>query len=119
MSAFHDWPRMIAKLFSTTSLPAIEHEAMQQAVQSGECHIVDVREQNEFSAGHIPGAKSHPLSSFDPARLPKDKPVILVCQAGGRSARALQATMASGRQDVVHYAPGTGGWRMRGGAIAN
>ena len=108
---------LISRLFSSSSVPAIEHEDMQKAVESGECHIVDVREPNEYAAGHIPGAKSHPLSSFDPTKLPTGKPLILVCQAGGRSARALQATMASGRTDVVHYSPGTRGWVSRGGAV--
>ena len=108
---------LISRLFSSSSVPAIEHEDMQMAVQSGECHIVDVREPTEYSAGHIPGAKNHPLSAFDPAKLPTGKPLILVCQAGGRSARALQATVSSGRSDVVHYAPGTGGWVSRGGAV--
>ena len=108
---------LISRLFSSSSVPAIEHEDMQKAVESGECHIVDVREPNEYAAGHIPGAKSHPLSSFDPTKLPTGKPLILVCQAGGRSSRALQAAMAAGRTDVVHYAPGTGGWLSRGGAV--
>jgi rhodanese-related sulfurtransferase len=60
-------------------------------------------------------------NSFEPSKmfdsLPKDKPVILVCQAGGRSARALSAAMAAGHKDIAHYAPGTGGWRMRGGPV--
>lgn len=109
---------LISKLLGSSSVPAIEHEDMQRAVESGECHIVDVREVHEYDAGHIPGAKNHPLSTFDPTKLPTDKPVILVCQAGGRSARALGAAMAAGHQQIAHYAPGTGGWRMRGGAIA-
>ena len=94
---------LISRLFGSSSVPAIEHVDMQKAVESGECHI--------------PGAKNHPLSSFDPTKLPTGKPLILVCQAGGRSARALQATVLSGRTDVVHYAPGTGGWLARGGAV--
>lgn len=108
---------LILKLLGSSSVPAIEHEDMQRAVGSGECHIVDVREVNEYESGHIPGAKNHPLSIFDPKKLPTDKPVILVCQAGGRSARALGAAMAAGHSQIAHYAPGTGGWRMRGGAL--
>jgi rhodanese-related sulfurtransferase len=109
---------LISKLLGSSSVPAIEHEDMQRAVESGECHIVDVREVHEYQSGHIPGAKNHPLSTFDPATLPTDKPVILVCQAGGRSARALDAAMTAGHSQIAHYAPGTGGWRTRGGAIA-
>ncbi len=109
--------QLIASLASSTSVPAIEHDRFQEACLAGECHVIDVREPHEFEAGHIPSAVNHPLSSFDPAKLPTDKPVILVCQAGGRSARALQAAIEHGRQDVAHYAPGTGGWRARGGPV--
>lgn len=105
-------------LKGSTSVPAIEHDAFAEASKLGQCHIVDVREPHEFAAGHIPNARNLPLSKFDPAHLPKDKPVVLVCQAGGRSARALQAAHAAGRTDVVHYAPGTGGWISRGGKVA-
>lgn len=108
---------LIANLAASTSVPAIEHERMQEACLAGECHVVDVREPHEYEAGHLPGAVNHPLSAFDPAKLPTDKPVVLVCQAGGRSARALQAAIAHGRKDVAHYAPGTAGWRARGGPI--
>jgi len=109
---------LISRLLGSSSVPAIEHDDMQKAVESGECHIVDVREPNEYQAGHVPGALNHPLSSFDPQKLPEGKPLILVCQAGGRSAKALAATHASGRKDAVHYAPGTGGWIMRGEKIS-
>ena len=70
---------LISRLLGSSSTPAIEHEDMQKAVESGECHIVDVREPNEYQAGHVPGAINHPLSSFDPAKLPLGKPLILVC----------------------------------------
>ena len=86
-------------------------------MREGGCHIVDVREPAEYAAGRVPGAVNMPLSAFQPENLPQGKPVVLICQAGGRSARALGAVQAHGRDDVVHYAPGTGGWRARGGAI--
>ena len=108
---------LISRLVSGTSVPAIEHDDFQKAVLEGHCHIIDVREPHEFAAGRVANAQNHPLSSFDPARLPSDKPVVLVCQAGGRSARALQAAHAAGRSDVVHYAAGTGGWIARGGKV--
>ncbi len=79
--------RLIADLTSSTSVPAIEHEHLQEACLAGDCHVIDVREPGEYEAGHIPNAINHPLSRFDPAQLPTDKPLVLVCQAGGRSAR--------------------------------
>ena len=109
--------KILSALKGSTSVPAIEHELFVEAALNGHCHVIDVREPHEFAAGRITNAQNHPLSSFDPARLPSDKPVVLVCQAGGRSARALQAARAAGRSDVVHYAAGTGGWIARGGKV--
>lgn len=109
---------LIARLTGSASVPAIEHEQLQRACLAGDCHVIDVREPHEYRSGHIPNAVNHPLSSFDPASLPNDKPVVLVCQAGGRSARALRAALAHGCTDVAHYPPGTGGWRARGGPVA-
>jgi rhodanese-related sulfurtransferase len=94
----------------------IDHEAFVQATESGGYAIVDVREPYEFAAGHIEGATNLPLSQFDPDQLPSDKSVILICQAGVRSARALEAARSSGHAGIVHYAPGMSGWRQRGGA---
>ena len=54
---------------------------------------------------------------FRPRQLPSGKPIVLVCLAGGRSAKALQQALAAGDKDICHYAPGTGGWKNRGGAV--
>jgi rhodanese-related sulfurtransferase len=95
----------------------VTHEELQSALEGDACALVDVREPHEYEAGHIPGAINLPLSRFDPAELPTGKPIVLVCQAGARSAKALNAALAAGVKEVRHYAPGTGGWRTRGGAI--
>jgi rhodanese-related sulfurtransferase len=95
----------------------IEFEAFAEALDAGEVAVVDVREPHEFAAGHIPEAVNLPLSRFDPEELPSGKPLVLICQAGGRSRDALNRTRASGREDVRHYAGGMNGWRMRGGDV--
>lgn len=97
--------------------PSIEHEEFTGVVGSKDCVVVDVREPHEYAIGHIPGAINLPLSRFAPRELPRGKRVILVCQAGGRSAKALQQALGAGLTDVCHYAPGTSGWRNRGGAL--
>ena len=97
--------------------PTIDHDAFTQAVASKSHAIVDVREPHEYAAGHIPGAINLPLSRFSPGQLPSGKPIVLVCQAGGRSARALQQALGAGVKEICHHAPGTGGWKSRGGSV--
>ena len=50
--------------------------------------LVDVREPDEYAAGHIPGAVNAPLSTLGSADLPLDRPLFLYCLRGSRSARA-------------------------------
>jgi rhodanese-related sulfurtransferase len=95
--------------------PSASFDEVKAASQTGAAHIVDVREPGEFSAGHIPGSVNLPLSRFDPARLPKGKPVILICLSGARSASAKRACAAV--DGVSHYGPGIAGWRNHGGAL--
>ncbi len=66
--------------------------AVQQAVAAGQAVIVDVREPDEWAAGHVAGARLVPLSALergvDPAQLaqvlPKDKIIYCHCLVGGR-----------------------------------
>jgi len=110
---------MFFNLFSRTPDPAnVDLETFAAAVKAEEVTVVDVREPNEFAAGHIPGAVSHPLSRFDARKLLASKPVVLICQAGGRSRNALNKAHASGREDVKHFPGGMSQWRMHGGSVA-
>jgi len=77
--------------------------------------IVDVREPEEYAGGHVPGAVNIPLSQLGErhGELPRDVPVHVICEAGGRSARAAEALTAAGI-DAVDVAGGTSAWRTAG-----
>jgi rhodanese-related sulfurtransferase len=107
-------------LFSTDAAQGVSivaQDALARAAAEGACAVVDVREPHEYEAGHIPGAINQPLSSFDPEALPEGKPIVLVCQAGGRSLRALRIALAAGVSEVGHYPGGFAGWRGAGGEV--
>ncbi len=112
------WSALLKRFTGAASVPAIEHDELVRAHREKSCIIVDVREPHEFRGGHIPGAVNQPLSQFDPAKIAHGKPIVLICQAGGRSATALRRALAAGRQDVRHYAGGMSRWRSHGGPIA-
>jgi rhodanese-related sulfurtransferase len=90
---------------------------LEEAVGSNAWTVVDVREPHEFASGHIPNAVNMPMSSFDPEALLEGKPVVLICQSGGRSRNALSKARAIGREDVRHFAGGMNGWRSHNGPV--
>lgn len=87
---------------------------LERALQDGAL-LLDVREGDEYVAGHVPGARLLPLSVL-PGRLhelPRDRPVYVVCQAGGRSAQAAQLLAAAG-VDARSVTGGTAAWIRSG-----
>lgn len=77
--------------------------------------VVDVREPSEYVEGHVPGAVLMPLSVL-PARaaeLPRNEPVYVVCQSGGRSVEAVERLRRLGVQ-AVSVNGGTGAWVSTG-----
>lgn len=73
--------------------------------------LFDVREPEEYSAGHVPGARNLPLSGLEAhvAEVPRDTPVHVICQSGVRSARAADFLKGQGI-DVTDVAGGTSAW---------
>ncbi len=83
---------------------------------SGDYQLIDVREVDEYEAGHIPGTKNIPLSEFQDRvdEIDEDIPVILVCQTGVRSERAAMFLASMGYEDVYNHSDGTKGWIVKG-----
>lgn len=64
--------------------------------------LLDVREPDEFGAGHIPGAVNAPLSALSQFHLPRDKntPIRVYCLVGSRSRRAVIFLQSQGFTNV-------------------
>ena len=67
-----------------------------EMVSAGLAHGIDVREENEWDAGHSDLFTLHPLSTFDAGKISIDKPVIFICRSGKRSAQACELLQAHG-----------------------
>ena len=89
----------------------IKPAALRQTLVRNEALVIDVREPGEFAREHIAGTQSFPLSSFDPSRLPRDRRIVLCCQSGARSSRALAQLEAAGLNDIAQLDGGLGAWK--------
>ncbi len=97
----------------------IDASTLAQWLKSGEAVVIDVRENDEFSGGHIEGAVSLPLSvfpqKFDRSRYPADKKVVLQCQGGVRSMKACQIAQGlAEKEHVLNLSGGLNAWRSAG-----
>ncbi|WP_410675179.1 adenylyltransferase/sulfurtransferase MoeZ [Amycolatopsis sp. cmx-4-68] len=76
--------------------------------------LIDVREPHEYEIVNIKGAtlipKDRILSGEALSELPQDKPIVLHCKSGARSAEALAALHAAGFKDATHLGGGVLAW---------
>lgn len=93
-----------------SDVPEIDITILEERLGEGVL-VVDVREADEYTGGHVDGAVHIPLGTV-PDRvtdLPSDAPVLVICHVGGRSARAVQFLRAQGL-DATNVAGGTKAW---------
>jgi rhodanese-related sulfurtransferase len=77
--------------------------------------VLDVREDDEWAAGHAPHALHIPLGQVGPRseQVPRDRDVYVICRSGSRSAYAAQALGAAG-WSTVNVSDGMQGWASAG-----
>jgi adenylyltransferase/sulfurtransferase len=101
-----------------SEISEIDATQARERIESGEPVVVDVREQDEWDEGHIPGAVHVPRGHLESRieRLAPDaaRPVVIYCSAGNRSAFAAKTLMDLGYEDVVSLAGGFTDWKRNG-----
>jgi len=81
--------------------------------------LLDVREDEEWTAGYAPGARHIPLGQLGArtAEIPQDQEVYVICRSGARSARAAHALTAAGWV-AINVAGGMQDWAAAGRPMA-
>ena len=94
-------------------------DAAEAAIRDADV-LIDVREESEFAAGHLPGAihASRGMLEFKlsstPALQPRDLKVVLYCKTSGRAALAARAMHDMGYLNVKSLAGGFEAWKAAG-----
>jgi rhodanese-related sulfurtransferase len=98
-------------------IPSIDvRDAERRQAEEPGAIIVDVRESNEFAAIRVEGSALYPLSTFVHRfnELPRDRPLLLLCQSGSRSLAATAHLLRNGWPEVVNVAGGIDAWQRAG-----
>ena len=107
MDALRDRPDLVAKIDRITAVALSEQLSTANAPT-----VVDVRSEKEWAAGHISGSVNLPLNQLHKraTEITKDRPVVVHCEGGYRSAIAASVLAQVGRADVLDMVGGFKAW---------
>ncbi len=107
MDALRDRPDLVAKIDRITAVALAD-----QLTATAPPIVVDVRSEKEWAASHIAGSTNIPLNHLrDRAKeIAKDRPVVVHCEGGYRSAIAASVLAQAGRPDVLDMVGGFKAW---------
>ena len=101
------------------TVPQMSVAELAGAMSRREVAVVDVRGVAEWEAGHLSGVPNIPLGQLGQriGELPRDRPLVVHCQSGARSAIASSILRAKGLANVVNLAGGFAAWRSAGNEV--
>ena len=96
--------------------PQIGAHDLAESLKHGGVTLVDVRTEAEYSAAHIPGARQIALPHLVEAlaSLPRQRPLVMQCQSGGRAGIAASLLQAQGVDRVINFSGGIVEWTRAG-----
>ncbi len=110
-------PTTSVPMSQSASAPAeLTPKMVEELRANDEIVIIDVREEDEYATGRIPGATLIPLGELAGRtdEVPTDKPVVMVCRSGNRSAQAVQILQKAGFTNVHNMTGGMSAWTAAG-----
>ena len=92
------------------SMPEIDVDELAKRQGDGSL-VLDVRQPDEYAEAHVPGAVLIPLNELAARQdeIPHDRPLLVICGSGPRSARAVEALRAAG-YDATNVVGGMHAW---------
>lgn len=98
---------------STT--PEVDVAQVARALEDGDAAVVDIREPDEYVAGHVPGVTAMPMSQLAGrvSELNRQAPIYLICATGNRSLAVADYLNQAGF-DAYSVAGGTAAWFRSG-----
>jgi rhodanese-related sulfurtransferase len=96
--------------------PPVRIPDVSTAQLPADAHLIDVREDDEWRAGHAPGAVHLPMMQVPEriADIPTEGNVVIVCRSGHRSAEVVRYLIGQGYDNVRNLADGMFGWVAAG-----
>jgi hydroxyacylglutathione hydrolase len=101
---------------ATGLIDEVPPDQVLEAYRTGDAVLVDVRGQGEWDAGHVPGAVHIPLGYLADRldEVPRDRPLVVHCLGGGRSAIAASVLKQAGFDRVANMSGGYQQWASEG-----
>ncbi len=104
---------LIFKLFGYLGRLGIKQLSPKELDEKKGMVLLDVRTNNEYAQGHIPGAVHIPLSEIGEKvkKLKKDKDIVVFCASGNRSIWAIKRLMGMGFKNLYNLKGGYRAWK--------
>lgn len=98
------------------TVPQITAGELAERLRTDDVAILDVRGAAEWEADHIPGVENIPVGNLEDhlEEIPRDRPLVVHCQTGGRSAIATSVLRSKGFDNVINLAGGIEAWKAAG-----
>lgn len=107
------WPELSRLMGGSNEVGTLDATRL---MNQGSTLVLDVRDNAEFAAGHLPRARHIPLAELEKRVAEigkyKEKPVLVTCQTGVRSGRAIRLLKAAGFTTVYELKGGLSAWQQ-------
>jgi hydroxyacylglutathione hydrolase len=116
IAGYFDADEVAARGYNTESFKTATPQEMSRKVASGEVVLFDVRNQAEWNEGHIEQAQHQFLGRLPQTAkdLPHNRPILVQCRSGARSAVGASVLQAAGYKDVINLTGGIMAWTEAG-----